>query len=132
MDETQIVETLKQNVPTPEPEVRPEPEITEPEPMHNGLPLETALARNELFDYFDIKSYEKRSPEVVQWVDTVLEWAKETAQSSELAEVLRVIGRQERIMGSNSKPGRLFQVYKYIRLHNQSKAIDEKMRALYG
>lgn len=135
MDESQIVAQLAQGVPKEDSPIANPAPLPAPEDgglMHNGLPLETQLQRQELLDYFELPSSYRKNPEVLQQIDNIITWARDNASSTEMADIFRIINRQENMLGSKLKPGRIAKLNRYIHLHNQGRAIDEQMRSLYG
>lgn len=135
MDESQLTAQLAKNIPKEDSPITNPPPLPEPEdggPIHNGLPLETQLQRQELLDYFELPPSYRKNPEVLQQIDNIITWARDNASSAEMADIFRIINRQENMLGTKMKPGRIAKLNRYIHLHNQGRAIDEQMRGLYA
>jgi hypothetical protein len=133
--ETEIAAQVAQNIPkedSPITNPAPAPEPEPAEPLHNGLPLDGSLQRGELMDYFELPASYRMNPEVLQQIDTIIGWARENASGTELADIFRVIGRHETLLGIRHSPGRISKLNRYIRLQSQSRALDEQMRAMYA
>lgn len=135
MDESQIVSQLKQNVPA-EPVVDvPEPETPDrdPEAFHNNNPLDTMTLRYELMDYFELSTSSRRDPDLRSQLDSIINWAAETADSKDLGAILKVIRQHESSLGSRYKlTGRINSLFRYTRLASQKNVIEEKMKGMYG
>lgn len=135
MDESQVAQRVADNIPVVDSPITNPAPLPEPEPgdpIHNSLPMETTLQRIEMLDYFELPPSYRKNPEVLQQIDTIIGWARDNAPSTELADIFRVINRQENMLGSRFKPGRIAKLNRYIHLHNQGRQIDEQMRSLYG
>lgn len=137
MDEAAIAaklaeKTNPQPIPPPVTEEPEPPEEPKDENFHHNLPLENTIEKLNLMDYFQIPSMNRHSPEVAQWLDTVIEWARDEAGSSEYTDMLRVINDQERVMGNRIKPDRLLRLWQFVKIHSQRKRLIEQERSLYG
>ena len=83
-------------------------------------------------DYFQIPSMSRHAPEVSQWIDEVVAWARDEAGSSEYTDILRVINDQERVMGNKLKPDRLLNLRQFVKINSQRRRLAEQERALYA
>ena len=135
MEETKIAEKLKENVPKPEfkDNEQPKPQLVEEnDGSHNNLPLENMLLKQQVFDFMDIPVGARTNPETLGAIDTILEWAYKQTGSREFSDMLKVINRQEAIMGSRMRGNRVFDLYKFVKINNQMSALYEQEKALYG
>lgn len=133
-DESQIATELAASIPREDSPITNPAPLPEPEPselLHNGLPLETALQRQELIDFFELPPSYRMNPDVTQQIDNILVWARETG-GPELASILHIINRHETLLGSRYKPGRIAKLNRFINLQKQTKALDEQTRSLYA
>src|ERR1700761_693699 len=130
MDEQQIAAQLKQNVPNSGPELNPQ----YPEPEQNaenprGVPLADYVMTNEVMDYFDIGNGPRQNAEVKEQMQTILQWAKNNAESPDLTGILRTLRHAETILGNNLKQDRLGKLYRFVRIQQQKELLAEKERA---
>lgn len=136
MDEAAIVAKLAENAnPVPDiPATAPiaPAEHDQDEGFHDNLPLENTLEKLNLMDYFQIASQNRHSPEIQTWLNSVIDWARDEAGSSEYTDILRVINDQERVMGSKIKPDRLLRLWQFVKINTQRKRLIEQERVLYG
>lgn len=130
--EKEIAEQLASRMPHNQPQ--PETEVSEDtedlDTSHNNLPLDNMVLRWELADYFNIQPVYRSNPETRQQLDAVISWATEEGQTTELSKILFNIRTQLNRMGDRIGTPSLHRLYGYVKLSNQSKAIEEKMRAL--
>lgn len=134
LDESQIAAQLAATIPkedSPITNPAPLPKPGESEPLHNGLPLEGGLQRHELMDFFELPISYRMNPEVLQQIDSILSWARDTG-GTELADILHTINRHETLLGSRHKPGRVAKLSRYINLQKQSRVLDEQVRSMYA
>src|SRR5258708_2965294 len=139
MSEDEIVAKLAEKAAEPEqpttaPELPsdPRPAPKEDEAFHDNLPLETVMDKLKLQNYFEIPALSRRSAEVETQLNRIVAWATDEANSSEYADILRVISDQERIMGIKLKDNRLIKLFQYVTINAQRKRLMEQERALYG
>jgi len=136
MDEATIQAQLSQGMPTEEPATTsprpPADDPIDPDALHNNLPLENAITRNEVMDYFNLNSRERMSEDMKTRVDAIVQWARETTGSTELVDIFQAIRRQEGRMGIRFAPNKIDRLVRHIVLDRQISALNEKQRALYG
>lgn len=134
MNEDAIAAELKAKLQVEEP--APEPAKEEPKTderfLHDGLPLESRLEKQQWLDYFQVPSQARYDGKVDTWLQRVLDWARDEAGSSEYTDILRVISDQERILGSKIKPDRLATLARFATIRRQRIQLAEQERALYG
>lgn len=132
--EQQIATRLAQSIaPPPSTDDEPvEPTQEDREPLHNNLPLEGAITKQELMDYFNLSPTLRHGAETAQAIETIMEWAKTDSGSTDLAALLKSIRFAELGLGSTLKPDRLQRLYRFVRLNQQHALLNEKMRALYA
>lgn len=136
MDEQQIVEQVRQNLPkvdTPSPDdATVITETTEPGDLHNNLPLQNMILEQQLFDHFNVGRGARQSPEIKQQLATVMEWVKDNANGAEVTDYLNALLHQETLMGIHLKEDKLFRIYKFAKLNQQRLSVENQMKALYG
>lgn len=133
MDESQIAAELASKLPKEEPQINPpypEPEET-PDQGHNSLRLEGSPLINEMTDYFNLGIGARHNAETQSQLNEILTWAKQNAESPDLAGILRAIRHTEVILGSTLKPDRLARIYRYVRIQQQKANLAERERSLY-
>jgi len=135
MTEDEVAAQLAAKVaePTTAPELPsdPKPEPKEDEAFHDNLPLETVVSKMKLEDYFEIPLPARRSAEVEQQLNRIIDWARSETKSSEYSDIMRAISDQERIMGIKLKDNRLIKLYQFVTINSQRKRLMEQERALY-
>lgn len=133
--ETQVAEQLREKLPKPEFRDNEQPKPT-PKPendgSHNNLPLENMVLKQQMFDFLDIPVAARQDPDTANSIDAILEWAHQQTGSREFGDLLKVINRQEGIMGSRLSADRFARLYKYVKISRQMDSLEEQMRALYG
>lgn len=136
MNEDEIVASLAAEMPKPD---IPEngwdgvkPDVPEDEQFLNKQSPESTLEQIKLFDYFQLNSMDRHAPEAQKYIQTVIDWARDEAKSSDYADILRVINDQERVMGSLLKGGRLSNLYRFVTIRSQRNRLIQEERALYG
>ena len=112
------------------PETPGEP-VKEDSDFHHNLPIENSVEKLNFMDYFQIPSQNRHAPEIATWLDTVMDWARDEAGSSDYNDMLRVINDQERVMGNKIKPDRLLRLWQFVKINSQRKKLIEQERALY-
>lgn len=109
------------------------PTVNEPDdPAPAGMTLENSLEKMKFFDYFQVKTADRRSPEAEVYLQKVLDWARDETGSSDYIDVLRAISDQERILGIKLQPDRLSRMYRFALIRSQRIRLAEEERALYG
>jgi hypothetical protein len=133
--EEQIAAALLQKT-NPEPELNPPyPDETPEEGRDtstNSLPLEGSQMTMELMDYFNLGTGARHNSDTQNQMNEILTWAKQNAESPDLAGVLRTLRHTEVILASTLKPDRLARIYRYVRIQQQKSLIAERERALYA
>lgn len=136
MDEAAIVAELASTLPKPEiPEngwAGVKPETPENEQFLDKMTPEATLEKIKLFDYFQLSSLDRITPEADKRIQAVMNWARDEAKSSDYGDMLRVINDQERIMGGLLKPSRLSNLYRFVTIRTQRNRLIQEERALYG
>ena len=132
MDEKDIADKVAQNLPKSEPELNPQyPEPEQPEAPANGTPLADYVMTNEVYEYFNLPQSMKNSPEGSEQLQTIIQWAKQNADTQDLPGILRAIRHTETMLGNTLKQDRFARLYRYVRIQQQKALIAEKERALY-
>lgn len=137
MDESVIQAKLKDNVPHPEFKENEQPVEDAPtedlgEGPRNNLSLDNMVLKQQLLDFLDIPLASRKSPDTSTALESILNWAYNQTGTTEFADILRVINRQEGIMGSRLSGDRLFKLYKYVKINRQMEALTQQEKALYG
>ena len=132
MQEEQIAQQLAQKLPKSEPELNPQypdPEDN-PETGRTGLmPLENSQLTYEMADYFNLGGA-RQNAEVQSQLNEIIQWAKQNAESPDLAGILRTLRHTETILGTTLKPDRMARLYRYTRIQQQKSLLAERERAL--
>lgn len=136
MDETQIAEKLRKNIPVPPPSdgtTDPEPPKPEEIDLYHQVshPLENTVLKQQLSDYLDLTPSSKLNPEIQDKIETLLEWAVNESQSKDLADILEIIGKRQGEMGIRHKSDKLSLLYRDIKLSKQMRALQLQREALY-
>lgn len=132
--EAQIVADLAAALPKPDiPEsswdgVKPTPPDEE---FIDKITPESNLEKIKLFDYFELSSMDRRSPEAEKYIGAIMDWARDEAGSSDYTDILRVINDQERVMGGLLKAQRLSKLYRFVTVRQQRNRLIQEERALY-
>lgn len=130
-----LAEHLEKNKVVPEDPglIKVEQERPEPvEAFHNDLPLDNMILQGQVMDLLGIPALGRKSSDIRDQVDTIIRWAAASTGKSDLANILEIIGEQQRFMGIQHKEDKVNRLYRYIKLNNQRSAADAQMKALYG
>lgn len=132
MNEAQVAEQVAQNLPPSQPELNPQyPEPEANTDVVHGIPLADYVMTSEVMDYFNIATGAKSSPEVSAQMQEILQWAKQNAESPDLAGILRTLRHAETSLGNQLKPDRFARLYRFVKIQQQKSILAEKERALY-
>ena len=114
----------------------PAPEHEPDELAPNESPLDPIRAKSQLMEFFDIPAWVRSAPEVQTQLDTVIEWASNEAKyvsdNPTMADVLRVINDQLRVMGAQVQTDKLKRLWLFAKIRGQRRLLDERERGLYG
>jgi len=106
--------------------------VPEDQQFLDKMSPESTLEKMKLFDYFDLSQLDRRSPEAGHYLQTIMDWARDEAKSSDYTDMLRVINDQERVMGGLLKGQRLTNLYRFVAIRTQRNRLIQEERALYG
>lgn len=131
--EKEVALRLAQRVPRQEESeelggVNPDP--SDPDGLHNNLPLDNISLRYELMDYFNVGVGLRHSSETQEQINTIMQWAVDETGSTNISEVLKQLNLQEAALGTRLKGDRLLRVYRYVRIAQQKRVLDAKMEAM--
>lgn len=104
--------------------------VSDPEFMHNNLPLDSMVLRRTTMEMLGVSNMQMMSTENQDKTNYIIRWALENSQSNEMSDILETISRQIRMMGIIVKEDKLDRLYRYAKLNNQRKAIEIQMRSL--
>lgn len=131
--EEEIAARVAQRVPKqddPETPTNVEPETIDPDGLHNSLPLDNTSLRFELMDYFNVGLSARHSSETQEQVNTIMQWAVDATNSTNIVDILKELNLQETVLGSRLKGDRLQRIYRYVRIAQQKRVLDAKMEAM--
>lgn len=116
--------------PTPPP-VTETPEAPD-DPAPTGMTPENELEKMKLFDYFEVSSADRHSVEAQQYLQSVVDWARDETGSSDYLDIIRAISDQERVLGIKLQPNRLSRLHRFALIRSQRIRLAEEERALYA
>jgi hypothetical protein len=135
MNESQIAKSLAEaniEVETPVIEDNLQPEIKEVEALHNNLPLDNMVLKQQVMQMMGVPAMQQSSTEIIDMVNYILRWAADNSASNEMIDILETISRQTRMMGIRHKDDKMARLYRYVKLNNQRASVELQMRELYG
>lgn len=136
MNEEQIAAKVAQNIPHDDPTPIPKPEVDVPDPNepidHTHLDYEDPVLNARLSDYFELPRTAKYTEETQRQLRTVLDWANQFSDGTEVADLLLMIQRTERELGILYKPNRLERMYRFVRIQQQTLGLDKELELLRG
>jgi hypothetical protein len=132
MNETEIVERLKQNV-TPPPDTTLAP-VAVPEPTNGQAVIAPTfeldeLTQYKLHDYFG-ETYRDTDEEKRQQAQYIYKHVSELIDNRDYGFVLAKIRDMERIIGLNGAENRLYKLYQWLKLDNTRRSIDAEMGSI--
>ena len=131
MQEQQIADKLKQNLPPPPAPVAPTiaPVNTE-EPSANIPNLELdEITLYKLNDFFGIR-YSPYENETNNRINFIYETIAEQIGTRDYGFIVQEIARYQQMLGANYADDRLFKVYKWMKLDSMRKSTEAEMGAL--
>lgn len=133
MDEAQIVEKLKQNIPQqiyqpPAPADSPSGDPA----FQSNITLGDPIVALRLNDYFELSRADRYSEERQHQLKTVLEWASAKAQSNDILDILKVLQEKELEIGHKPFLDRLKTIYRLAKIEAQANYLELERRAIYG
>jgi hypothetical protein len=133
MDETQIAERLKENLPKSEPvsDAYPEPEVAT-DPDTSNLPLENYVLKQEVAEFLNLPRGYRNNPELVNQLESVLAWAQDLAGTSSRDDILHILSKRQGEMGIREKADKLSRMYQYVKISKQIDGLYERQKQLYG
>lgn len=133
--ETEIAAQIAQGMNESQgPQVEDSPAPEEPrtdDPLSNNLPLDNMVLRDQLYDYFDVKTGTRNSAETLNMVNAIMDWAGQFNMDT-LTGVLQVVSVYERSLGKTPTTSRINQMYRYVRIQNQIKDLHTRSKILFG
>ena len=136
MNESQIAERLKQNIP----QASGEPTSGDPAPNEPTQPRETGYVSDigdatdmyKLYDYFHVENA-FRGPDAEQKIQTIYRWASQQVQSTEYLAVAKVLAKLEQGMsGGFDEASRLDKVYGVVKIQLQMDKLRQEKELYYG
>lgn len=126
MDEQQIADQLKQNIPKTKPDSTSD-RIDDANPGEKGYTgdLGDSMEIYKMYDFFDVQP-QFRSGENEQKIQFVYRWAAQKTQSTDYLRVAKLIMDLEQNMGGSTFGSRLDRIYHYIKLDNQIAHLREE------
>jgi hypothetical protein len=126
MEEQAIQAKLAQNLPKSTPHTADMPTDDSVEPADILDPL-TNL---KLLDYFQLGTSRRGSPETQTMLETIYRWAIKSTGTTEYLPLVDHIRYIEGQLGTSLHPERMEKLHQFIRLQEQSQAIDREMGEL--
>lgn len=133
MDETQIVERLKQNQPQPEeftpaPPVPPTPAETGVAKVADHIDLDE-ITLYKLHDYFG-QRYKDTDEVSKQQAHYIFNAVAERIGNTEYSMVLSHVRDLERIIGTAHRDNRMYRLYEWLKLDGMRSSIEKQMQAV--
>lgn len=125
MNETEIAERLKQNIPKPEPDsTTPRVDDANPNPGYTA-DIGDVPEMYKMYDFFGVET-NYRTSENERKISEVFRWAADKAQSTDYLEVAKVITQYEQTMGGSTIGSRLERMHRYIKLDAQISRLKQE------
>lgn len=128
MDEAQIAERLKQNIPQEQPATeQPAPDPVADTGYVNDMPFDE-LTKYKLFETFMIQQPQWNSPEVNKKIELIYNWASGVSQSDDYLAIQSFLRTVEMQIGYGGLQSKLDKFYHYAKLDMQRRRIEQEMQ----
>lgn len=126
MDEAQIAERLKQNLPKPEPDSTTS-RIDDANPQDSGYSSNIGDVPEvyKMYDFFGIET-NYRNQENERKVAEVYKWAADHLQNTDYLAIIEFITSVEQSMGGSTLGSRLERIHRYIKLDQQISRLKQE------
>jgi len=132
MNETQIAEKLKQNIPGPEPQVATYSTPEEPNDTGFVNDMGDNTDMYKLYDFFNVEN-NYRTGENEQKLQTIYRWAANLAQSSDYLAVANVISSHLQGIGAiGLGVTNLQKMYHYVKIEQQVQSLKQEQGLIHG
>lgn len=117
MQESQIAESLKANIPKTEPVVAAPPEPVAPgaSAFDSNVALDDGLLMQSVCEYLDLPQNASLNPKTNDYLKQIIGFAAQEAGSSDRQQVLSIIQRYENALGTTYHPDRFLKLYTFIK-----------------
>lgn len=135
MNEDQIAKQLSDALPPSAPitsDYPPPPTPEEPQNFVDKMLPEELLTQSRLLDYLQVPTAEHHTPVVSDYINTVYQWARDTAGTGEIEQIIRVISEQEMHMGIKLRSDKLMRLAEYVKINRVRQNLAARERVLYG
>lgn len=130
MNEQQIADKLKQNLPKTQPDSTTD-RVDDANPGDQGYDgdLGDAMDMYKMYDFFDVPP-QFRGAENEQKIQFIYRWAAGQTQSTEYLRVAKFILDIEQSMGPSNIGSRMERIYQYIKMEDQMGRLREEQSML--